>query len=60
MTQADDTRYPLVGPAVSSRPQARISTDLSDWVDLMEVVETLCPVWPAPERQRGETAEYKL
>lgn len=24
--------------------------DLSDWVELMEVVEALCPVWP----ERGE------
>ena len=21
--------------------------DLADWVDLMEVVEALCPVWPS-------------
>jgi hypothetical protein len=25
--------------------------DLSDWVELMEVVEALCPVWP--ERATG-------
>ncbi len=27
-------------------------SDLSDWVDLMEVIEALCPKWPActPEK----------
>ena len=31
------------------------NTDLSDWVELMEAVEALCPVWP-PHRAvtRGE------
>lgn len=29
-------------------------TDLSDWVELMEVVEALCPVWPA-QRPHGAT-----
>lgn len=44
-------QQPLVGSDVASFPlPARC--DLSDWVDLMEVVEALCPKWPArgPER----------
>lgn len=28
--------------------------DLSDWVELMEAVEALCPVWPAREASAGE------
>jgi hypothetical protein len=40
---------PLVGGYVvsGSLPEKE---DLSDWVELMEVVEALCPVWP--ERRR--------
>lgn len=37
---------PLVGTAVVSIPLPTRS-DLSDWVDLMEVVEALCRRWPA-------------
>jgi hypothetical protein len=30
-------------------------SDLSDWVDLMELVQALCPTWPArPEEKYGE------
>jgi len=25
---------------------------IADWLDLMEVVEALCPEWPAPEPPR--------
>lgn len=33
--------------------------DLSDWLELMEVVEALCPVWP--ERDGGGVGwNYKL
>jgi hypothetical protein len=32
--------------------------DLSDWVELMEAVEALCPVWPA--RVPGNGNVYKL
>jgi hypothetical protein len=29
------------------------STDpIADWIDLMEVVEALCPKWPPPEAPR--------
>ena len=30
--------------------------DLSDWMELMEAVEALCPVWPERE---GERAAWK-
>ncbi len=26
-------------------------SDFSDWVDLMEAIELLCPTWPAPSAQ---------
>jgi hypothetical protein len=32
--------------------------DLSDWVELMEAVEALCPVWPT--EQRREEGRYRL
>ena len=48
---------PLVGPNVKSFPLPTRS-DLSDWVDLMEVVEALCPKWPVREPQRNGT--FKL
>ena len=32
----------------------RIGTgDLSDWIELMDAVEALCPVWPAKEHATG-------
>jgi len=34
--------------------------DLSDWVELMEAVEALCPVWPKGERQMAKQLEFKL
>ena len=33
--------------------------DLSDWVELMEAVEALCPVWPEREGL-GVKGKYKL
>lgn len=30
----------------------RSADPIADWIDLMEVVEALCPKWPAPERPR--------
>ena len=27
--------------------------DLSDWIELMDAVEALCPVWPAKEQATG-------
>lgn len=41
----DRVAEPLVGgDVVSASPPAK--GDLSDWVELMEAVEALCPVWP--------------
>ena len=48
---------PLVGPDVVSIPLPARS-DLSDWVDLMEVVEALCPKWP--EQRPGKDGTFKL
>lgn len=49
--------YPLIGPAV---PKISLPgrSDLSDWLDLMEVVEALCPRWP--ERPAEKYGEFKL
>lgn len=48
---------PLVGRAVTLASVSGKS-DLSDWVELMEVVEALCPVWPVREVDEGGV--YKL
>ena len=37
---------PLVGGDVMATSLSA-GSDLADWVDLMEVVEALCPKWPA-------------
>ena len=60
MTQVDDFRYPLAGPAVASRPPGPARPDLSDWIDLMEVVEMLCPVWPERGPAVTEGTDYRL
>ena len=44
--QAEHSDQPLIGVAVVSAP-LRARSDLSDWIDLMETVEALCPKWPA-------------
>lgn len=51
--------YPLVGPAAPKIPLPGRS-DLSDWLDLMETVEMLCPARPAhdPDAERG--SDYRL
>lgn len=49
----DRVAEPLVGGyVVSVSPAAK--GDLSDWVELMEAVEALCPVWP----ERESTARF--
>ena len=45
-TPADRNVALLAGEVVATSLPGK--SDLSDWVDLMEVVEALCPVWPAP------------
>ena len=48
IAMCDPSREPLAGDAgVPFESVAR--GDLSDWVELMEVVEALCPVWPPHE-----------
>jgi len=49
---------PLAGGYVVSAPLTG-KGDLSDWVELMEAVEALCPVWPEREG-RGEMGKYRL
>jgi hypothetical protein len=48
-TQPERVREPFTGSAVPHLARTGRS-DLSDWVELMEAVEALCPVWPARER----------
>ena len=42
---ADGVRELLIGPRVLYAIRSG-EGDLSDWVELMEAVEALCPVWP--------------
>lgn len=48
----DRVAEPLVGGYVVS-PSLPEKGDLSDWVELMEVVEALCTVWPERGDERG-------
>ena len=58
---AEPGLFPFAGPAVMSREEpVPTSSGLSDWVDLMEVIEALCPVWPERPAVREEGAVYKL
>lgn len=52
-THADRVAEPLVGGYVASAPLPG-KGDLSDWVELMETVEALCPVWPERDEGRGK------
>lgn len=49
--------YPLVGNEVVKTPLP-CKSDLSDWLDLMETVEALCPKWPA--RPAEKYIEFRL
>jgi hypothetical protein len=54
MNRTERELHPLVGSAVIKTPLPAKS-DLSDWVGLMELVQALCPKWPArPEEKYGE------
>ncbi len=44
-TKHEGVREPMVGGDVLDVVQVG-KGDLSDWVELMEAVEALCPVWP--------------
>jgi hypothetical protein len=48
MKHPDRVAEPLAGGYVASA-SLRGKGDLSDWVELMEAVEALCPVWPERE-----------
>ena len=54
---AKGVREPLAGGRVLEVVQAG-KGDLSDWVELMEAVEALCPVWPAAPS--GKRSGYRL
>jgi len=56
-TGREGVRDPLIGGDVLDVVQAS-KGDLSGWVELMEAVEALCPVWPA-EALRG-SGPYRL
>jgi len=52
MKHPDRVAEPLVGGYVASASLPG-KGDLSDWVELMGVVEALCPVWPERSEGRG-------
>ena len=54
---AAEVRELLAGSRVPCVTQPG-KADLSDWVELMEAVEALCPVWPVAERRNAGT--YRL
>lgn len=56
-TKTEGVCEPLVGRDVLDVVQAG-KGDLSDWVELMEAVEALCPVWPEVGVTRAGT--YRL
>lgn len=55
----EGVREPLAGSGVLDVAQAGRS-DLSDWVELMEAVEALCPVWPREKHPTAKQFEFKL
>jgi hypothetical protein len=48
--QDEPVAHPFVGDQVANLIKPG-KGDLSDWIELMEAVEALCPVWPAKERR---------
>ena len=51
LKKAERDLQPLAGGEVMATSLSA-GSDLADWVDLMEIVEALCPKWPArtPEK----------
>lgn len=49
----DQLAEPLAGDYVASAALPG-KADLFDWVELMEVVEVLCPVWPVKDDELGK------
>ena len=58
-TKHGGVREPLVGGDVLDVVQVG-KGDLSDWVELMEAVEALCPVWPLREQPVVGAGKLKL
>lgn len=58
-TKHEGVREPLISGNVLDVVQAGRG-DLSDWVELMEAVEALCPVWPVREHPMEKQSEFKL
>lgn len=58
-TKHEGVREPLVGGDVLDVVQVG-KGDLSDWMELMEAVEALCPVWPVREPPLVKQFEFKL
>lgn len=56
-TTHDGVREPLTGGSVPDVVHAGTG-DLSDWVELMEAVEALCPIWPPAERFSGQDFRF--
>ena len=52
-TTDEGVREPLAGGSVPDVFHTGTG-DLSDWVELMEAVEALCPTWPQAERSSGQ------
>lgn len=60
-TEKEGVCQPLVGGDVDVLdvlPAGK--NDLSDWVELMEAVEALCPVWPVRDEQLVQERKLKL
>ena len=58
-TMHEGVREPLIGSDVLDVVQAGRG-DLSDWVELMEAVEALCPVWPEGKHSMAKQFEFRL
>ncbi len=58
-TKHDGVRESLVGSGVLDVVQVGRG-DLSDWVELMDAVEALCPVWSVREHPMVTLSEFKL
>lgn len=55
--RAEPLAEPLAGGDVIAN-ELPVRGDLSDWVELMEVVEALCPVWPVEAPRVG--SDYRM
>ncbi|TAM57259.1 MAG: hypothetical protein EPN49_16120 [Rhodanobacter sp.] len=58
-TKHEGVREPLVGSGMPQIVQAG-KGNLSDWMELMEAVEALCPVWPVRGRSMAKQSEFRL